>query len=178
MNITHQNKVATVLVMAVAMLLLQCKEKKNSDIIITQKVEKPQPKGPVTMQDYRQNTQVQWQGADYVCDIHRTACDSMQMVTNEDGQSFIDNRITLTVTRANGSVFFQKTFVKDDFKSLLDNNFHANGILEGLVFDRVDGQRLRFAASVSLPQTDEYLPIVVFVNRQGGISMEVATEED
>ena len=54
----NRNKITTVLVMATAMLLLQCKEKKNSDIIITQKVEKPQPKGPVVMQDYRQNTQV------------------------------------------------------------------------------------------------------------------------
>lgn len=174
----NRNKITTVLVMATATLLLQCKEKKNSDIIITQKVEKPQPKGPVVMQDYRQNTQVKWQGADYVCDIHRTACDSSQVVTNEEGESFVDNRILLTVTRADGTVFFKKEFVKEHFSSLIDNNFQSNGILEGLVFDRVDDQRLRFAASVSLPQTDEYLPIVVYVNRQGGISMEVATEEE
>ncbi|MGN0221086.1 MAG: DUF4738 domain-containing protein [Prevotella sp.] len=168
----------TVFIMAAATLLLQCKEKTRNDIIITQKVEKPQPQGPVAMQDYRQNTQVQWQNADYVCDVHRTACDSVKTVTNEEGQLFIDNRITLTVTRADGTVFFKKEFVKGNFSSLLDNNFRNNGILEGLVFDRVDGERLRFAASVCLPQTDEYLPIVIFVNRQGGISMEVATEEE
>lgn len=175
---TNLNKMTAVLAAASALLLVQCKEKKNSDIIITQKVEKPRPQGPVAMQDYRQNTQIQWQGADYVCDIHRTACDSIETVKNEDGQQFIDNRITLTLTRADGTLFLKKEFLKGSFSSLLDNNFQNNGILEGLVFDRVDGAHLRFAASVSLPQTDEYLPIVIFINRQGGISMEVATEEE
>ena len=43
-------------------------------------------------------------------------------------------------------------------------------MLEGLVFDKAEGNSLRFAASVSHPQTDEYIPIVVMVSRMGELT--------
>ena len=92
-------------------------------------------------------------------------------VQDETGQKFVDNRITLRVIRADGSVFFKKVFTKGNFDAQLDDDYRKTGILEGLVFDKVDGNNLVFAGSVSHPQTDEYIPLVVTVSNFGNISI-------
>ena len=155
-----------------------CGGKKESDTIITTKAEVRKPAAPVRMQDYEQTREVELDGIRLVCRIHRAADDSLAMVSDETGQKFVDNRIELVVSRADGSVFFRKTFTKKTFDELLDDDYRKTGILEGLVFDRVDGSRLRFAASVSHPQTDEYIPLVVTVSKAGGMSIERDTQLD
>mgnify|MGYP001772364843 FL=1 len=47
-----------------------------------------------------------------------------------------------------------------------------------MVFDRIDGQTLRFAASVSHPGTDEYIPIVVTIDRFANVSIKRDTQLD
>ena len=65
----------------------------------------------------------------------------------------MDNHITLTITQ-DGKQLFQKIFTKADFSSYLDEGFKKNGILEGFVFDQAVPKGLRFATSVSYPQSD------------------------
>lgn len=148
-----------------------CKEKPRTDDIITQKVVKPKPKKPVAMQGYKQSKEIDWQGSHLTCEIERTADDSLPMVKDDTGQKYVDNRITLRITRQDGSVFFKQTFTKATFSEKLDEDYRSTGVLEGLVFDKIDGDKLLFAASVSHPQTDEYIPLVVTVSRQGGIAV-------
>ncbi|MFA4180966.1 DUF4738 domain-containing protein [Xylanibacter rodentium] len=156
-----------------------CGEKKNTDHIIARKVVAKAPLGPIRMQDYIQSKgDVKWLGTSYRCEIVRTADDSLAMVKDETGQRFVDNRISLEILRADGSVFFKKSFVKKDFDACLDDDYRTTGILEGLVFDKVDGQSLVFAASVSHPQTDEYIPLLVRVSRTGNISIARDTQMD
>jgi hypothetical protein len=52
------------------------------------------------------------------------------------------------------------------------------GILEGLVFDEVDDLQLEFAASVSLPQTDEYIPLEVKIDNMGNVKIERDSQMD
>ena len=80
--------------------------------------------------------------------------------------------ITLILSSAGGSVFFQKRFTKTAFDSFLDDDYRNTGILEGLVFDKAEGGVLRFAASVSHPNTDEYIPILIKIDRNGNMKME------
>lgn len=94
------------------------------------------------------------------------------MVKDETGQAYLDNVIDLKITRAGGSVFFQKRFTKTAFDSFLDDDYRNTGILEGLVFDKAEGGVLRFAASVSHPNTDEYIPILIKIDRNGNMKME------
>jgi len=172
---------ATLIILAVAMAALSlegCKEKRDNGDIITQKVVKKKPAGPMAMQKYTQRKDIDWNGSNMVCEIRREPDDSLQMVTDETGQKHIDNRITLTISRSDGSVFFKKTFTKASFDSYIDDDYRKTGILEGLVFDKVDGSRLRFAASVSHPQTDEYIPLVVDISRQGTIAVARDTQLD
>ena len=155
----------------VSVLLSSCGQKKQHDDIIVQQVETPKPQAPIRMQDYRQTTDVQWLGKQYQVEVSRTACDSLQMVKDELGQEFVDNRIVLKVFRQDGSVFCTKTFTKSAFNGCLDDDYRKTGILEGFVFDKAEGNQLFFAASVSHPQTDEYIPIVVTLSNFGDISV-------
>lgn len=154
-----------------ALAVLGCKEKASQDVIIAKKVVVVKNSAPVRMQDYSQETTFQWLGKDYVCSIRRTADDSLAVVKDENGQAYIDNRIFLTIKRNDGSVFFQRSFTKSSFDSCLNGDYRATGVLEGLVFDRVEGDCVLFAASVCHPQTDEYIPIVMTVSRMGSISL-------
>ena len=130
------------------------------------------------MQDYNQVKDIQWLDRAYQVDIRRTADDSLRMVKDETGQKFVDNRIHLKVIRQDGSVFFSQTFTKASFNDYLDDDYRATGILEGLVFDRVDGHQLIFAGSVSHPQTDEYIPLEVKIDNFGNVSVERDSELD
>lgn len=163
---------------ALATVVASCTEKKKHDDIIAPKVEKPKLQAPVRMQDYNQTTDVKWLGKDYQVVVNRQPDDSLRMVKDETGQKYVDNRISLRVIRADGSVFFSKSFTKAAFESLLNDDYRKTGVLEGLVFDKVEGNHLFFAASVGHPQTDEYIPMVVTVSNLGDVGIRLDTQLD
>lgn len=173
------NKKLIYTLLAGLMLLASCKEKKQTqDIIAPPKMEKELPSGPVRMQPSNKPWDVQWLGKAYKVVVTRTPNDSLPIVKDEAGYQFVDNSITLEVRRADGSVAISKTFTKASFESYIDKNYRKAGILEGLVFVEVDGQKLEFAASVILPQTDEYIPLEVKVDNFGNVEIERDSEMD
>ncbi len=172
------NKKLTLALLAALTLLAACKEKKQTQDIIAPKVEAPKPSGPIRMQPYDTTSDVQWLGKAYKVQVVRTANDSLPMVKDETGQTFVDNRIAVIVRRADGSVAISKTFTKAYFERHIDAHYREMGILEGLVFDKVDGNFLQFAASVCLPQTDEYIPLEVKIDNFGNVSVERDSELD
>ena len=159
-------------------LLTGCKQKKQAEDIIVRKTEAPKIQAPIRMQEYNQVKDVQWLDRSYQVDILRTADDSLRMVKDETGQKFVDNRIRLKVIRQDGSVFFSQTFTKASFNDYLDDDYRQTGILEGLVFDRVEGNSLIFAGSVSHPQTDEYIPLVITLSNFGDVTISRDTQMD
>ena len=167
----RMKKIQLFVALLMVTLMVSCGKKKESKDIIVPTVEVVKPKAPIRMQPYDQQQQVAWLDKNYQVFINRVADDSLRMVQDETGQKFVDNRITLRVVRADGSVFFKKVFVKGDFDAQLDDDYRQTGILEGLVFDKVDGNNLVFAGSVSHPQTDEYIPLVVTVSNLGKIAV-------
>lgn len=172
-------KKTTILGIAIAAVLLAgCAEKKKSDNIITKKEVKKEPSAPIRMQEYNQTSEIKLGGSNLTCFIHRTPCDSLPKVKDETGQQYIDNTIELKITRMNGSSFFSKTFTKNSFDKFLDDDYRNTGILEGLVYDKTENGVIIFAASVSHPNTDEYIPILVKIDRMGNISMERDTNLD
>ena len=164
-------KIQLLAALLMAVLVISCGKKKESKDIIVPTVEEVKPKAPISMQPYDQKQEIEWLDKSYQVIINRVADDSLRMVQDETGQKFIDNRITLRVIRADGSVFFKKVFTKSNFDAQLDDDYRQTGILEGLVFDKVDGNNLVFAGSVSHPQTDEYIPLVVIVSNFGNVTI-------
>lgn len=166
------NRIVAIAFSGLALLIVGCKEKKQTDDIIVSKVEvSNQPQAPVRMQNSSDSKPIQWLGKTYTIELNRMPDDSLRMVKNESGQQFVDNRITLRIIRADGSVFFRRVFFKNSFDAQLDDMFRKNGILEGLVFDKVQGNILEFAGSVCLPQTDEYIPLLVKVDNFGHVTI-------
>jgi hypothetical protein len=159
-------------------MLAGCKQKKQSEDIIVRKTEAPKPQAPIRMQEYNQIKDIHWLDREYQVNIRRTADDGLRMVKDETGQKFVDNRIRLQVIRQDGSVFFSQSFTKATFSEYLDDDYRQTGILEGLVFDRVEGNYLLFAGSVSHPQTDEYIPLVIKVSNFGDVAISRDTQMD
>ena len=164
-------KIQLLAALLMAVLAISCGKKKESKDIIVPTAEVVKPKAPISMQPYSQQQEVAWLDKSYQVFINRVADDSLRMVQDETGQKFVDNRITLRVVRADGSVFFKKVFTKSTFDAQLDDDYRQTGILEGLVFDKVDGNNLVFAGSVCHPQTDEYIPLVVTVSNFGNVTI-------
>lgn len=171
-------KLYQILPLAALLLLTGCSQKKKSDDIIATKPEVVKPQAPIRMQEYKQTTDVAWLGKNYQVEVHRVADDSLKMVKDENGQKFVDNRISVKVMRSDGSVFFSRSFTKAAFESYLNNDYRQTGVLEGLVYDKVEGNNLFFAASVSHPQTDEYIPLVVSVSNFGEVGIRLDTDLD
>lgn len=167
-----------ILVASAGILLVACEQKKQTQDIIVPKEEVKAPQSPIRMQDYKQTNDIQWLGKPYQVEITRIPDDSLRMVTDEDGQKFVDNRITLRILRGDGSTFYKGGFTKAAFENYLDDDYRKTGILEGFVFDKIEGAQLIFAASVCHPQTDEYIPLVVTVSSLGEVGIRRDTEMD
>jgi len=173
-----KKKISIIIASALVLLVTGCGEKKKHDDIIATKAETPKLQAPVKMQDYRQVPDIKWLDKKYQVEVIRTPDDSLRMVKDETGQKFVDNRISLRIIRADGSVFFNRSFTKAAFENLLNDDYRKTGILEGLVYDKVEGNNVFFAASVCHPQTDEYIPLVVSVSNFGDVGIKLDSQLD
>ena len=127
--------------------------------------------GIIEMQPSHISDTTTWQNRIYQYKIIREADKDLPPSTEEgSGTIFLDNHIDLTITCGEKEIFHHR-FTKNSFSSYLDQGFLDNGILEGLVFDRVVPEGLRFATSVSYPRSDLYIPLLVIVNHQGQVSI-------
>ena len=153
-----------------------CKEKKQSEDIIVTKYEPEKPKAPVKMRTDVRSTDITWQGRQYVVRIAREPADSLPMVTDEIGQKYVDNRVSMRISRSDSTVFMQKTFTKASFASYLNDDFRNRGVLENIVFHEVDGKTLEFAVIITHPDADdEFIPLELSIDPMGGLTIEQGT---
>lgn len=126
--------------------------------------------GPQRMQVSDIKTTITYQGKDYQSAVRRQPDESLPIVVNEQGEKFVDNRISLRLT-CNGQVVVSKVFTKETFASLVDARFLKYSILEGLVFDKTTPEGILYAASICYPQTDLYIPLRITVTADGQVSL-------
>jgi hypothetical protein len=150
-----------------------CKEKKQSTDIITTKYVPKQPQDPIAMPADTQTKNIEWQGKPYTITIDRVPVDSLPQVKDENNQPYVDNRVKLTIMRADGSAFFQRTFTKASFNTYIDDSFRKDGILAGFRYDEVENSGIEFSVVVALPDAidDVFVPLELVVDRQGGVSI-------
>lgn len=156
-----------------AMTLISCTGNKDTANSPETRVLKPDSidaKGVLRMQVSKTDQSITYKGGEYKSFIHRIPSDSLPRVKDEQGNVFVDNKITLRLTRGNQKVF-SRTFTKQSFSSLLSGEFMKNAILEGMVFDKTTPQGFVYAVSVSYPQTDLYIPLSVTIAPDGKMSM-------
>lgn len=163
-----------------AILLASCHKKEPTNDIITHKQTKKAPAKPVRMQDYDHRETVTWGGADYTVNISRRAETDSSLVADETGNKYHNNRITVRVVRADGSVFLDRTFTKRDFALAVDAAYLEHSTLLGIVVDSADGNGLNLAASIGSPDvlSDEYVPLLITITRMGETSIKKDTRPE
>ena len=169
-----------VLAFGVLMGVVACKEKKQSDVIITTKPVPEAKKPTQKVGDYETTTPVDWVGSTYQVLVERKADESLPLADDGQGNKYYDNRITVKIVRKDGSEFFNRTFVKEDFSAYVDALYKKNSALLGIVLDRAEADHLVFAASVGSPDkmSDEYVPLVMKVSRFGDVKISKDTQLD
>ena len=113
------------------------------------------------MQSSKAETDIKFKGRDYHSLVSRTPDESLPHVSNEMGDTYVDNKIVLRI----------KTFTKNDFSSVVDAKFLSKSILEGIVYDKTTPEGIVYAASVCYPQTDLYVPLSITVTADGKMSI-------
>ena len=169
-----------VLAFGVLMGVVACKEKKQTDVIITTKPVPEAKKPTQKVGDYETTTPVDWVGSTYQVLVERKADESLPLADDGQGNKYYDNRITVKIIRKDGSEFFNRTFVKEDFSAYVDALYKQNSALLGIVLDRAEADYLVFAASVGSPDkmSDEYVPLVMKVSRFGDVKISKDTQLD
>lgn len=157
-----------------------CKEKKQSDVIITTKPVEEKKLPTQKVGDYEMETPVDWVGSTYQVVVERKADESLPLADDGQGNKYFDNRISVRVVRKDGSEFFNRTFTKEDFSAYVDALYKKNSALLGIVLDKAEGDYLVFAASVGSPDkmSDEYVPLVLKISRFGDVSVSKDTQMD
>ena len=181
MEMNSKNWLKTALIAALTSVAVGgCKEKKQTTDIITTKPKAEAPKPVQEIGDYDQDVTVDWGGSNYTIRMQRVADRSLPIVDDGMGGRYYDNKITVRVTRGDSSEFFAKTFTKTDFNGYVDAAFSKQSALLGIVFDKVEDDALRFAASVGSPDkaSDEFVPLVLKISRSGSVSISKDTQLD
>lgn len=158
-------------VMAVA--VSACSDKKPTNNIIAHKPVKKASSAPVRMQDYERQDNVEWLGKSYKIMVKRRVDTGLPVIVDDAGGRYHDNVIDVTVVRPDGTAFFEKKFSKEDFSSCLSENYMKKSALLGIVFEKAEGDNLRFAASVGAPDvlSDDYVPLILTLSRMGNVGV-------
>ncbi len=163
----------SLVVLSFSAILFSCGEKSSTKEIIAKKPVAKKPAGPASMQNSNSQMDAQWLDKTYQIQIDRHANTSLAIVEDEGGNSYYDNEITVKVIRPDGTTFYDKTFTKSDFSSIVPADYLEKSALVGIVFDKVEGDALQFAVSVGSPDalSDEYMPLLITLSRMGNISI-------
>ena len=155
-------KLIYLLLLPLVVAVTACGGKVNSkkeSVLATQ--DSVDARGIQRMQTSKSEIDIKFKGKDYRSFVSRTPDESLPHVTNEMGDTYMDNKIVLRLTRGGESVF-NKTFTKNDFSSVVDADFLAKSVLQGIVY----------AASVCYPQTDLYVPLSITITADGKMSIQ------
>ena len=79
-------------------------------------------------------THFQFRGKPCEAQVFRTPDETLPRVKDEEGNEYVDNRITLRIT-SQGKTLVDRTFTKDNFASVVEQRFLQHSIFEGLVYD-------------------------------------------
>ena len=170
------NKIYTILslscALAIAGSLSSCKNKQQDDDIMIEKIiDKPLSKATSMAKKSTSGTAT-WAGSKYNFSIRRAADASLDDVENHDSL-FHDNRIELTITRADGSQFFSQTFTKSSFSGLLHRDARESGVFLSMAYDKSDSNHLYFVASIGSPDEsyDDFTLVQLVIDRQGATTV-------
>lgn len=123
------------------------------------------------MQASKSEVEIKFKGKAYRSFVSRTPDETLPRVETEMGDTYVDNKIVLRLTRE-GQPVFEKAFTKTAFSTVVEAGFLEKSVLEGIVYDKTTPQGIVYAASVCYPQTDLYIPLSITITADGKMSIE------
>ena len=153
---------------ALTLFTAACQQPKESKETETEVVEAKES-GPIRMPEYDYSDSVRMGSHKLAYSLHREADDSLAMVKDEIGDTYVDNFYMLSVV-CDGQKVFEKRFTKENFASRLEEDFKKNGILDGFRFIEAKDGKAVFGACVSYPESDMLSPFIVTVDISSGTS--------
>jgi len=168
-------KKITLLTMSIGLmsvlLLIACGGKKNADNETIMAIDYTPPviTDPIAMDSVTDSRTVVWMNGGYRVTVQRVPLKSLPMVSNDYGQKYVDNRVSITIRRPDGSEFFSQAFTKSAFNAFLDADYRENGLLADIHFDKAVGEQLEFTVSVAhalLIDSEEMLLKLIIDNKK------------
>lgn len=156
----------------VTLTVTSCKEDKQpADIVAKIPVQPKKTSGPQKREASHWSQVVSWHGGKYTVRIDRVP--DSTLIADASGQKFYDNRATLQIVRADGSIFVDRTFRKRDFLKAAKGQYATDGAFLGMVFDCVRDGLLVFGASIGdpNPDSDEFVPLSITVDAMGNVNI-------
>ncbi len=154
------------LLLAIAVSACGGKKESSDNKSVLAMMDSVDAQGLQRMQTSESETDFKFKGKEYHSFVSRTPDENLPHVTNEMGDTYVDNKIVLHLTCGNKTVL-NKIFTKNDFSSVVDADFLSKSILEGIVYDKTPPQGIVYAASVCYPQTDLYVPLSITITADG-----------
>ena len=108
-------------------------------------------------------------GHDYKITISIDADKSLPIVKDQSGAEYIDNTVTVSITR-DGEDFFLEKFTKEAFADYLSEEANAGYILNGMNFyeEKTSGGHICLSAQVGEPGVGEGPAFIVDIPTGGG----------
>lgn len=162
-------------------IMVSCEKEKKSNIrskiIVPPRVEVEVDTLIHKMNPIDHTDEVKWLGSTYKVNINRYTSDSLSVVTDNNGKRYRNNVIKMKITRADGSVFFEKSFSKSLFSDYVDEAYLSKNVILGLVFNDADANGLHFLGSIGSPDelSEDYIPFDVTISRMGDVRVERAS---
>ncbi len=160
-----------------AMVITSCKEKKqDEDIIVEKVIEKPNDTATAMSSDTKSDD-VKWIGGNrYTYIVERKSDNTLPIVLNHD-IPYYDNRILLTIKRSDGTEFFSQSFTKTSFTGLLNSDLKEHGVLLSIAFDKCDSDNMYFVAGIGSPDEayEDFALVQLIVSRMGDTSVATYT---
>ena len=134
--------------------VVSCKDKPQSNIIIAHRPMVVHQQKPQVIGDAVRTSNISWVGSKYTVKVS-IKCDTSLPLATDGSTKYYDNRVNISILRADGSSFFNRTFTKSDFKPYVDDSYYDGGALIGIVFDKVAGESLKFAVSIEKANNED-----------------------
>ncbi len=151
-----------------------CKKKEPRRTIVTKVVVPTVREGTTAMDDETAAKRFLWDGVYCEASVSRTADKELPTVSDADGNKYFDNKITLSITSADGKVV-SKVFRKSDFAAYINSQYvkPSHSVLLNIVFHEVRSSRAVFIATIGSPdeRDDVYMLVEAAVTKSGDVSM-------
>lgn len=160
-----------------AMAFSSCKEKKqDEDIIVEKVIEKPNDSATAMSSDTKSGEAKWINDNNYTYIIERKSDNELPIVVNHD-VPYYDNHIQLAIKRSDGTEFFSQTFTKNSFTGLLNNEIKAHGVLLSMAFDKCDANNMYFVVGIGSPDEayEDFALVQLIVSRMGDTSVATYT---